>query len=180
MSIARIASRYAKSLLDLAQEGNKLEKVKQDVELFSSVLDNREFYMMIQSRIIKSDKKLAIFKGLFDGKIDELTAAFFDIVIRKGREEFFPGIAESFQDQYNEMHNITTAHVTTAQAISDDLLDSIKSKLPALGVRGGTVEIEKSVDPSLIGGFILQVGDKLIDASVKTKLANLKKQLVDA
>lgn len=180
MSTTAIASRYAKSLMDLATSGGKLEKVKEDMNLFSSVLDNRDFLLMIRSRIIKADKKSNVFSSIFNGKVDELTTSFLDVVLKKGREEYLPEIVQSFKDQYNVMHNITTAHVTTAQTLSDELLSSIKTNLPAMGVEGATVNWVKTVDPSLLGGFILQVGDKLIDASVKTKLANIKKQIVDA
>ena len=86
MSSIRIASRYAKSLLDLATETNKVEQIKTDFALFSDALKSRDLQLLIKSPIIKPDKKLGIFKAIFDGKIDELTSSFFEIVIKKGRE----------------------------------------------------------------------------------------------
>lgn len=179
MSLNRIAARYAKSIIDLAKETGKLETVKKDMELFSEAIGNRDLFLMIKSPIIKGDKKISIFKAIFGGKVDELTSSFFDIVIRKGREELLPNIASAFNTQYNEMHNITSAEVVTATEISEALLSEIKSKISALGVSAENVILKKKVDPSLIGGFILQVGDKLIDASVKSNLAKLRKELVD-
>ena len=180
MSKLRIASRYAKSLLDLAKENGKLDRIKDDLSLFSQAVENRDLFLMIKSPIIKGNKKSSVFKAIFDGKIDTLTSAFFDIVIRKGREDLLPEIATSFVDQYNDLHGITTAHLTTATEIDDTLMATIKSKLSLLGASSDKVNLIKKIDPSIIGGFILQVGDKLIDASVKTKLAKLKKELVDA
>ena len=100
-------------------------------------------------------------------------------MIKKGRESLLPEIAQSFEDQYNEMHGITKAYITLAAEMNDELLDKIKNKISALGVDSTKIEINKTIDPSIIGGFILQVEDKLYDASIKTKLAKSRKELVD-
>jgi F-type H+-transporting ATPase subunit delta len=179
MSTIRISSRYAKSLLDLAKDGSKIDVVKGDLKLFRDAISNRDLALMIKSPIIKADKKLSIFKAIFNDKVDVLTSSFFDIVIKKGRESLLPEIAQSFEDQYNEMHGITKAYITLAAEMNDELLDKIKNKISALGVDSTKIEINKTIDPSIIGGFILQVGDKLYDASIKTKLAKSRKELVD-
>lgn len=179
MSIARVASRYAKSLLDLAKEGGKLEAVKGDLALFTSALESRDFELMLKSPIINGDKKRGVFKAIFDGKIDELTAAFFDIVIKKGRESFLPGIVSSFGRQYDEMHGITKVAVTAASSLTEETLSAIKAKLTSLGIQADKVEMTTEIDPSILGGFILSVDDRLYDASVKTKLANMRKNITD-
>ena len=89
MSIARIASRYAKSLLDLAIENGKLEKVVDDIKLFQQTIGNRDLYLLIKSPIVRSDKKEKVFKALFENKIDALTSSFYDIIIRKGGKDTF-------------------------------------------------------------------------------------------
>lgn len=179
MSSIRIAARYAKSILDLAKDTGKLDTVKKDMELFSEAIGNRDLFLLIKSPIVKADKKLSIFKAIFGDKVDELTSSFFDIVIRKGREELLPEIAQAYVGQYNQMHNITSAEVITATEISEDLMSQIKGKINGLGVNADNVLLNKKIDPTIIGGFILQVGDKLIDASVKSNLTKLRKELVD-
>ena len=179
MSSIRIASRYAKSLLDLAKETNKVEQIKTDFALFSDALKSRDLQLLIKSPIIKPDKKLSIFKAIFDGKIDELTSLFFDIVIKKGREALLPDIASAFLEQYNKLNKITTAIITTAKEVSEDVITDIKKSIPSMGGTTENVVVTKKIDPSIIGGYILQVGDKLIDASVKASLAKVQQEIVD-
>ena len=90
----RIASRYAKSLLDLANEQGKLDRAVDDIKLFQDAVSNCDLLLMIKSPIINADKKRSVFKAIFDGKVDELTAAFFDIIIKKGREGFFAWVSK--------------------------------------------------------------------------------------
>jgi len=178
MSVVRIASRYAKSLLELAQEQGKLETVKEDIATFNKVLENRDFELLVKSPIIQAEKKRSIFKSIFEGKVDDLSAAFFDIIIRKGRESVLGEIAKSFEEQYRTSQNITRAKVTTASSMSASQLDRLKASLSDLDITGA-VELETAEDPSLIGGFVLEVEDRLYDASVKNKLAELKKEILD-
>lgn len=179
MSSIRIASRYAKSLLDLAIEQGKLEKTVDDIKLFQDAISNKDLLLMVKSPIINGDKKRSVFKAIFDGKIDELTSAFFDIIIKKSRESALPEICQAFLRQYKTHKNITTASVTTAAEIDAAQLAEIKTKVATLGLADGTVELEKKIDPSIIGGFILEVDDKLYDASVKSRLAKVKKEILD-
>lgn len=175
----RIASRYAKSLLDLASEQGKLERAVDDIKLFQDATSNRDLLLMIKSPIIKADKKRSVFKAIFDGKVDEITSAFFDIIIRKGRESALPEICAEFINQYRQLKNITSATVTTAAPLDATQLAKIKTEMITLGLANGEVELETIVDENIIGGFVLQVKDLLYDASVKSKLANLKKEILD-
>ena len=177
MSIARIAGRYAKSLIDLAQEQGKLETILSDMSAFRTATENREFYMMLKSPIINTTKKRNILKTIFADSFDEMTMAFVNIVLTKGREEFLPEICQEFVGQYREIKNITSAKVISATELQDDTLDKIKSKIRTEMTEGnGEVEISTQVDPSLLGGFVIEIGDKLYDASVATRLKNLKKE----
>ena len=179
MSAIRIASRYAKSLLELASAENKLETIVGDINLFREAVSNRELYMMIKSPIIKADKKQSIFTALFGDRVNPLTSSFFEIIIKKGREQYLPEISDEFLSQYRTLKNITTASVTTAVPLNQQQLDSIKSELKNLGLATGQVELHTDTDPELIGGFVLEIDDQLYDASVKNKLASIKKEILD-
>jgi len=179
MSVIRIASRYAKSLLDLAQDQNVMSEVVSDIEGFSKMVENRDLYLLLKSPIIKVGKKAEIFNALFEGKVNKLTKAFLDIILRKGREAYLPEIATEFMNQYRSMKGISSVKLVTAAPISDATLASIKAKLMASEVTDQTVELETNVDESLIGGFVVQIGDKLIDASVSHKLAQLAKTMTN-
>ena len=178
MSELRVASRYAKSLIELAEERGELEQVHKDMQLLSKVVSqNRDFQLMLQNPIIKSDKKLAIINSVFKGKVQELTLAFFGIVARKSRESALEFIAKSFEEQYFEIKGIQKAHVTSAFPLSPAMREQLGLKLAAES--GKQIILEEVVDPSLIGGMVLRVGDKQIDSSVKNSLRKLRNEFKD-
>lgn len=175
MSVQKIAGRYAKSLIDLAIDQNKMEKIKEDVATFRSATDNRDFYLLMKSPIVNASKKQSIIKALFEGKIDPTTLAFLNIIISKGRESYLPEIADSFVDQYNQIQQLSKVKVTTAVPLDNDAMESIRKKIIASGYTSSNVEIESVIDPTIIGGFILEFGDRLYNDSVAYKLDELKK-----
>lgn len=179
MSVSRIASRYAKSLLDLSIEQGSLDTVLANVEHFQASLKNRDLFLLVKSPIVNTDKKADIFKALFGDKYDKLTSSFLNIILKKGREAYLPDIANSFVDQYRAHKGITTVKITTASPLSDAKLEEIKAKLLASDITDKEINLETAVDPELIGGFVLNIGDKLYNASVAHKLDSLRKTFKD-
>ena len=176
MSVTRIASRYAKSLIDLAVEQNKLERVLKDIESFQTAVKNRDLYLLIKSPIINTSKKLQIFKTLFAENFDELSMAFFTIILNKKREAHLPEIANSFIAQYRNIKEISTVKLVTATPIGEATLAGIKDKLLASKATSANIEISTSVDPSILGGFVLEFDNQRYDASIAHKLEQLKKE----
>lgn len=172
----RLATRYAKSLIDLAIEKGQLENVFADMQWISAVCkSNRDFVNLLRSPIIKGDTKKKILEAVTTGKISELTERFNRLLITKGRESNLPEICHAFITAYKEHKNIQTIKLTTAKPVSDEMKNTIISQVKkSAGFQN--VEIEEKVDDSLIGGFVLQVGDKLIDASVIYDLKSIAKQ----
>jgi F-type H+-transporting ATPase subunit delta len=175
MSIVKVASRYAKSLLNLAKEQNKVEEVLSDIQSFDKALESRDLLLLTKSPIVPLDKKRAIFDALFKSKYDNLTMMFFDIILRKGREAYLPEIADSFIAQYNTLKGISKVTVTTATPLSKESLEAVRAKLLASNVTDESIEFTTIVDPSIIGGLVIKIGDNLYDASVERKLKELKK-----
>lgn len=172
----RIASRYAKSLIDLAIEQNKLEKILEDITGFLEAAKNKDLLLLLKSPLVKPDKKEKVMGALFKGKIDPLTYSFFEIIIRKGREPLLPDIAEEFVRQYREIRGISIVQVVSAEPLSQDTIESIRKKLLESGLTRGNIQFTTSVDKSLIGGFVISFEDKLYDASIRHQLDELKKQ----
>lgn len=173
----RVAHRYAKSLLEMAQDQNKLEVIKGDVDTLKEMMGNRDFYLLLKSPIVSPGKKKSILKAIFSStKMDELTTAFARILITKGRESNLPEIVTAFQDQYKFLKNITSVHITSATALSEQEMKDIKAKLLADDSTGQDLAIETSIDPSLIGGFILEYDGTVYDASVAHKLKELRRE----
>lgn len=175
MSATRIAYRYAKSLIDQSMDSNAVDLVKTDLDAFSKVLEVRDFALMLKSPIIHADKKKAIFNDVFGGKVSELTQAFFNIIISKGREGYLPDIVSAFSHQYDELKKRSKVKLTTAQRLNAEQVEEVKSKILASKVTHPDVEVDTAVDEELIGGFVLDVGDKRYDSSIKSKLKALKK-----
>jgi F-type H+-transporting ATPase subunit delta len=179
MSAQRIASRYAKSLIDLANEKGKLDRVLEDVQSFQQVAKNRDFLLMLRSPVVKADTKEKVFKQLFAGKYDEMTMAFLQILLRKGRESQLADIASEYIAQYKAIKHITSVKLTTAAKLSDASVKSIQDKLVASTNTDQNIELVTDVDSELIGGFVIEFEDRLYDASVAHKLGLMKKNFKD-
>jgi len=175
MSVSRIASRYAKSLIDFAQENNKLEEVRTDMALLDKALESRDLVMLLKSPIVNELKKKEIFNVLFDGKLSDTTLGFLNIIMNNGREEYIPAISNEFEAQYKLMKGISEVKLTTATPISEANLSSIKAKLLSSNETSQEVEIDTIVYPSILGGFIIEIGDKLYNDSIAYKLSQMKK-----
>jgi F-type H+-transporting ATPase subunit delta len=174
MSVTRIATRYAKSLLELAIEQGSLQQVYSDVNTLHSAVKNRDLMLVLKSPVILADKKNAIFRALFGTSMDKLTLSYLDLLTKKGREAYLPEIASEFISQYKAMSKISTVKVTTAAPMDDAILVDIRKKLSEQGVVYDNVDIQASVNPELIGGFVLEFDNKRYDASVASKLEDLR------
>ena len=173
MSITRIAARYAKPLLELADEKKVTEAVKNDLVNFSEICaSNRDFVLMLKSPIITNFKKAEILKQIFDKKVNPLTAAFFDIVTRKNREKYLPEIAKEFMVLYNIKMGYQNATVTTTVKLDEDMKKAFEKLVTELS--GKKPLLNEKVNPELVGGYILQMGDQQIDESLSGHLADLK------
>jgi F-type H+-transporting ATPase subunit delta len=175
MSEIKVASRYAKSLIDLALEQKALEEIKNDMDLFVNTLKaSSELQAVVKNPIIPLGKKNDILKALFGDKIHKVTSAFLKIVVDKGRADIIFGTAKEFLNQYYQFKNIVTAKVVSAAALTEEAKAEIITKVKA--ITGGDVVLNASVDANLIGGFILTVGDKQFDSSIASSLSRLKKE----
>ena len=173
---SKAGARYAKSLLDLSKEQNAVEDVKNDMVFFEKIVnDNSELEAILKNPIVPLDKKQGILEGVFGGKVHAITNSFFKLVVKKGRSAILFDTAKQFVQQYNAIKGIVTAEVTSASALTDanraEVISLVKKELNA-----SEVVVKEKVDPALIGGFILKVGDRQFDASIASGLTKLKKE----
>jgi F-type H+-transporting ATPase subunit delta len=172
----RLAGRYAKSLVDLAIEKNQLDQVYADMLFLHRVCkSNRDFVNLLKSPIIQTDKKEKIFDTIAKDNLGDLTSSFNKLLIKKGREIYLPEIVVAFIQQYKDFKGINIAKLITAVPASDELKNSIINKIKSV-LRMDQIELNTEVNPEIIGGFVLEIGDKLIDASVAFELHNIKKE----
>lgn len=174
MSEFKVASRYAKSLIDLAQEQGNLETVKQDMEQFVAVLRaSKELQAVLRNPIMKQDNKSNILDALFEKKIHPSITAFFHIMVRKGRAGILYATAQEFIREYNEVKGIVHATVTSAVPLSAENLDTLRKAIAS--EISADVVLHNQVNASLIGGFVVKVGDRQIDSSIAGKLKRLER-----
>jgi F-type H+-transporting ATPase subunit delta len=178
MRNTKAAIRYAKALIELANEQGAVNACFEDMELVrKTVLDNRELGLLLKSPIVNSDKKEAILKSIFEGKVSGLTSQFMLLITRKGREGLLGEIADAYVQMVKETKNIQSASVITATPLTDDLRSELLSLVK--GWSKGEVELTETVDPEILGGFVLKVNDRMVDASVSTKFRQLRRTFAE-
>ena len=173
MSELTVATRYAKSLIGLAVEQKSLEETKKDMVFFSETLRaNSQLQAVLANPIVAHNKKIKILEAIFGNKVSTLTDSFFKIMINKSRSEILYATAKEFINQYNVIKHIVRAYVTSATPLSEENKKKVVAELEA--ATKGTIELHTKVDPKLIGGFVLTVGDMQVDTSISTSLNKLK------
>ena len=174
----RLATRYAKSLIDLSIEMGQLEAVYKDILYLKSIFhSSKELVNFLNNPVITSDQKLDVVKSLDSTNTGEITKTFNRLLIKKGRESYLPEIADAFIEQYKEYKGIYTVILTTAVPVSDDVKNAIISRIRKEG-RMKEVELVSVVQENIIGGFILEGNGKRIDASVAYDLAKIKNRFL--
>lgn len=175
MKNIKASTRYAKALLDLSIEKNQLEKVYQDITTLKETCEgSRELVNLLNSPIVKADQKQKALNAVFGSSFNELSISYINLLVSKNREALLPTIAEQFIKAYENHKNILTVEVTSAIKLDEDQ----KNKVLSLVKHDGEINLVEKTDPSLIGGFIVRMGDKQIDASIAKKFKDLRKEII--
>lgn len=176
MNNPRLAGRYAKSLLDLSIEKDKLDEVYNDVKLLKSIIKaNPDFVSVLRSPIINVDKKEQIINSIINGRVSNIITLFIQLLVRKTRESNLPEIITAFLEQYNKLKDIHHVKITSAVLLTEAAEAVILAKVRKVSAIQN-IELETAVDESLIGGFKLEVGGTLVDATILRDLNDVKKQ----
>jgi F-type H+-transporting ATPase subunit delta len=179
MQNPRLATRYAKSMIDLATEQNQLAAVYGDMKQIIKICkSNPDFVAMLRSPVIKADKKGKIVEAVLINQVGKITEAFNKLLVAKGRESNLPEIAAAFVTQYNKINGISNVKITTAVAISDATKDQIINTVKSSGT-DRKFELETVVDASLIGGFLVETEGNLVDISILRDLKDISKQFLN-
>lgn len=175
MKSTKVAARYAKALLELAIENKKVDSVAGEMHfLLQTNNETKDFELLISSPIIQADKKISVFKMIFE-QFEDITLSFLELLTNNGREAYLPVIAVEFEAQVKAYKGIVPITLVSAIPLEASTKEAILAK-----VRGsvkGTLEVTEEIDPSIIGGFMVKMGDTRIDASVSSQLNKLKQRL---
>jgi len=165
--------------MDLATEQNQVDAVCADMKWLQKICkSNPDFVAVLKSPIIKSDKKGVIINAVTTGNIGTLTDAFIQLLVRKTRESNLPEMVAAFIDQFNSLRNIHQVKITSATPLSAQLKETIMANVKA-AIPAESFEIETDTKDELIGGFILETGGQLVDASILRDLKDIRKQFLN-
>ncbi len=172
----RIARRYAKALADVLSD-EKLEKVYEELKGISSLFDEKAV-RYLKSPVVPTEKKVKLARTIIE-KVKPSKELEKVIMILAEKDRL--GLIKDFESEFESFVNLRLgrlkAEIISAEELPGETVEAIKSKMEELFNK--KVEVETSIDPSIIGGFIVKVGDRILDASIKTQLENLKKAIVD-
>ncbi|MFN5421826.1 MAG: ATP synthase F1 subunit delta [bacterium] len=174
----KVASRYAKALFQLAVETSKVEEVRNDLMLVRDI-NHKELSSLLVSPVVAGEKKVSIFDAIFSKHIQSLTASFFKLIFSKGRSIAIYSIIDAFEEMYRAHKGIKLVELTTAIPASEAVKDNVRKILSQNKMLlGKTIEFKEKTDASIIGGLVVQVDDKLFDASIKHDLQFIKRQFI--
>ena len=175
MSSTRAAIRYAKAILEIATSKNVANEVSNDMFLIATTINgNSELDTFIQNPTIKVEAKENALLEVF-ANTNEVTKSLFHLLFENKRFEILGAIASEYNKLFDEMNGVQVAKVTTAIPMDADLEAKVKAKIATFSDK--KVTIENIVDASIIGGFILKIGDKQYNASIANRLQVLKREL---
>jgi F-type H+-transporting ATPase subunit delta len=170
------AKRYAQALFSLGKEQGTLDAWQSDLALLTTFARDDGIAAYLTNPSVTADKKLATLETAFDASVQPETRNLARMLVERRRTELIPEIREIFDDQVRAERGITVADVTTAEPLTDDEREFVRQKLASM--TGNTIELALHVDPEIIGGIIVRIGDQVIDGSVRNKLEKMRRRLV--
>jgi F-type H+-transporting ATPase subunit delta len=172
-----VALRYARALLEAGKtEGVDLAALAESYEGVREVMENNPALpSFLEGPQVAEDEKKNLITSLFSGRVEALLVRFFHLLVDKNRIEHLEDIGEEFTPLVQKEQNLTRALVTTAIPLPADLETQLLDKLKSI-TKGGII-LDKIVDPVVLGGVCVTLGDRIIDGTVRTNLDLMKEQL---
>ncbi len=173
-----ISKTYGEALFELAVEEGKVDSFVEEIRTVREALaKNPQFDALMAHPKIPKDEKSALVSNVLKGRISDELAGFFKLLVEKDRYKDKDAILDFFQNKVKEVKGIGTAYVTTAEALREDQKWFVEQKLLTT-TKYKQMEMHYAKDPSLIGGMVIRIGDRVVDSSIRTKLSDLHRQLL--
>lgn len=175
MRISKAAKRYAQGLLEFSKDSNSMEVLFGEMKSVAKILnDSKDLNSFLKTPIIDSRKKIAISNEIFSS-LSVTSRNFISLIIKQGREGILQEIAQDFVEKVEKLNGVQSVSLTIADHLSQSNLDTILRSTDLIN-QNQAYDLQTSIKPEILGGYILRVGDQQIDASVRTKLSQLKKE----
>lgn len=177
--MAKLVSKiYGEALYEAAAESGKTRELMDEIAVVRTILgDNKDFSKLMLHPGIPKQEKLKVIDEVFGGKVSDELAGFFRIIVENERYKELDAVFEYFTSKVKEESGIGVAYITTATELSEVRKNEIKSKLLET-TSYNTMEMHYKVDPAIIGGMVIRIGDRVVDSSISTRLNDLTKQLL--
>ena len=169
--------RFAQAIFQIALESKQIDSWMSDLSKLVSFSKDDSFLSFMDSPKISLDSKISVIKESgIDDDLNRLSVNLLSLLASRNSVYSISDIADSFQELVDDHNNVLRADITTATKMSKDLEDTISESLKKIA--GNDLTITSKIDPSIVGGFVAKVGDRLNDASVRTRLENMKRGLI--
>lgn len=176
---SRAANRYAKAILQLAEEGKKIQQLSSDFNKLEELIKkSKDFRLLLSSPVINNEKKKKAINALFKNKVDEITLRFLLLLTAKNREALLSSIILQYKELLDEKNNIVNAEVTTVAPFTDTQTQELKKKLERITKK--TVRLFFRIDTKLIGGFQVRIQDTIFDGSIFQQFKLMKDRFTQA
>ncbi|WP_332033730.1 ATP synthase F1 subunit delta [Kaistella sp.] len=175
MLTSKVAKRYAQGLLNFTQESGNTDAVFTEMgDIVKTIEKSKELQSFFASPIIDVKKKVSIALEIFKD-FSPVTKSMLQLIIKQGRESQMQNIAQEFINKVEDMNGVQRITITSASALSSENINNIL-KSSELVNHDNKFDVKSIINPEILGGYILRVGDQQVDASVKSKLSKLKKE----
>jgi len=171
-----VGSRYAEALFAIAQEQGKIDQLEEELQGINQVIaGSRELQKVLYHPQITPEEKKEIVKNIFAGRVSPVATNFLYLLVDHKREMFLKDIVAYFTEMANRARNLAQVQVTSAGELNAGQKKQLNEMLEKITCK--KVRAEYAVDPSLIGGVVVRIGDRVLDGSVKTRLATMREHL---
>lgn len=178
MALFKVSNRYAGALINLSESKGIFENVSNDIELmYSAISGSKEFRVMLASPVIKESVKLSILEELFSSKVSPESMTFIRFIVDKNRENILVDILKRYLELRDIKLGFVNVEITSAVEINSEQEKEIKNKLQE--ITGKNVRMKFHLNPSIIGGMLIRIGDTIMDSSVAHQLELLKKRFLE-
>lgn len=177
MSKSVVSKRYAKALFDLAKENNKIDAYQQELEVIGQVvLENKGLYTIMNHPKFEDTEKKQLLENTFSNYVSKDVLNLLKLLVDRKRINELNNVVDYYVELANEEHDIAVANVSTVEPLTKEQVTELKAMLTKRLAKKD-VKIHNHIDKKIIGGVKIQIGNRILDGTVQTKLARMKRQL---
>lgn len=171
---------YAEALMSIAQDSNSVDQIANDVEfILSTMKESEDLRALIGNPLIKGESKKAVLRQVTEGRVQGIFYNFLMLLVDRRRIFLLEAVCEKFQAMVRDLRNTVLAEVTSTIDLNEAQQEAVKQKVQQM-TNASSVELEMKIDPDLLGGVVIKIGSKVLDASIRGQLRRINASLMSA